>query len=221
MYFVIVDSLSSGASSSLGSPMNRPPPIPSSPPLDGQSESTSSSQSAASPSQSQSHQGNDFNVLNGLPFESGILPLLKHTCGEQSVTSRHAGHLSQVQIRMPTIVLKPIGDVTLSPMQRYQSPHKRTCVHQKLKKNKQKNFNVFSKNTEWTTLLLTGTLFGAELQKKKNEVKKLFTIFFVVFYRGVSRLENVRFFFQLLLMLPLDQLLSWNKLLLVVLSILP
>ena len=35
-----------------------------------------------------------------------------------------------------TLALKPRGDITRSPKQGYQWPHKRTCVQQKLKKKK-------------------------------------------------------------------------------------
>ena len=38
----------------------------------------------------------------------------------------------------PTLVLKPGGDVTRSPKQGYQWPHKQTCVQQKFKKKKKK-----------------------------------------------------------------------------------
>ena len=46
---------------------------------------------------------------------------------------------AKVQIRLPTLALKPIGDVTRSLKQGYQWPHKWTCVQQKknLKKKKQ------------------------------------------------------------------------------------
>ena len=43
-------------------------------------------------------------------------------------------HLHQVQIRMPTLPLKPGGDSAISPKQVYQWPIKRTCVHQKFKR---------------------------------------------------------------------------------------
>ena len=36
----------------------------------------------------------------------------------------------------PTLALKPRGDVTRSPKQGYQWPHKWTCVQQKFKKKK-------------------------------------------------------------------------------------
>ena len=42
--------------------------------------------------------------------------------------------LCQARIRMPTLALKPRGDVTRSPKQGYQWSHKRTCVLQKSKK---------------------------------------------------------------------------------------
>ena len=47
----------------------------------------------------------------GLPIESSILPLLKHACGEE--TSCHK-----------VLALKPRGDITRSPKQGYQWPHK-------------------------------------------------------------------------------------------------
>ena len=36
----------------------------------------------------------------------------------------------------PTLALKPRGDITRSPKQGYQWPHKWTCVQQKFKKKK-------------------------------------------------------------------------------------
>ena len=39
-----------------------------------------------------------------------------------------------VQIRLPTLALKPRGDVARSPKQGYQWRHRRTCVHQIWKK---------------------------------------------------------------------------------------
>ena len=89
----------------------------------------------------------------GFLFKSHILPLLKHAYGEQqpaaidllaikrlaAVTPEvklRESHvcLHQVWIRLPTLVaLKSRGDITRSPKQRYQWPHKRTCVHQNLK----------------------------------------------------------------------------------------
>ena len=39
--------------------------------------------------------------------------------------------LPSVNKAEPTLALKPIGDVTRSPKQGFQWPHKRTCVHQK------------------------------------------------------------------------------------------
>ena len=44
----------------------------------------------------------------------------------------------------PTLALKPRGDVTRSPKQGYQWIHKWTCVKQKFKKKKKKNFSVFA-----------------------------------------------------------------------------
>ena len=38
----------------------------------------------------------------------------------------------------PTLASKPRGDVTRSPKQAYQWPHKWTCVQQKFKKKKKK-----------------------------------------------------------------------------------
>ena len=76
--------------------------------------------------------------VEGIPIESDILPLLKHVCGEKWPTAMlaikevsqqrwisknvdlHHICLSQVQIRLPTLALKPRGDVTRSPKQRYQ-----------------------------------------------------------------------------------------------------
>ena len=51
--------------------------------------------------------------------------------------------LRQVRIRLPTLTLKPRGDVTRSPKQGYQWPHKRTHVLQKkIFKNFHKNLNT-------------------------------------------------------------------------------
>ena len=41
----------------------------------------------------------------------------------------------------PTLALKPRGDVTRSPKQGYQWPHKWTCVQHKFKKKKKKKTN--------------------------------------------------------------------------------
>ena len=41
-------------------------------------------------------------------------------------------HLCQVQMRLPTLALKPRGDVTESPKQGYQWPQKWTHVHQRM-----------------------------------------------------------------------------------------
>ena len=64
------ESASSSTSSNLGSPLARPPPIPSSPPPEDHMESSSSSQSAASPAQCQSQQGSSPSPQggSGLPF---------------------------------------------------------------------------------------------------------------------------------------------------------
>ena len=66
----------------------------------------------------------------GLPFESGILPVLKQACGEQQpATKRLAGVAqevdlrectSHVQIRLLTLALKPRGDITRRTKQGYQ-----------------------------------------------------------------------------------------------------
>ena len=40
-----------------------------------------------------------------------------------------------MQIRLPPLALKSSIDITISPKQGYQWPHKRTCVHQRLKDN--------------------------------------------------------------------------------------
>ena len=82
------------------------------------------------------------NLYRGFPIESGTLPLLNHACGE--ATGCHAGcqgfsrcrtrgqsqgtyhvHLCQVRIRLPTLALKPGGDVTRSPNEGFQWPHKK------------------------------------------------------------------------------------------------
>ena len=42
----------------------------------------------------------------------------------------HHKCLCQVWIRLLTLAMKPTEDVTRSPKQGYQWPHKRTCVHQ-------------------------------------------------------------------------------------------
>ena len=83
----------------------------------------------------------------GLPFESSLLPLLKHPCGESgrplcwpytlAKVSRqmwilgNVYHLClyQLQIRLATLALKPKGDVTRSLKQGYPWAQKWTCVH--------------------------------------------------------------------------------------------
>ena len=90
----------------------------------------------------------------GLWFKSSILPLLKHACGESNwllcwpYTPAEVSHqrwisgnvyhvcLHKVQIRLPTLALKPRGDITRSLKQGYQWPQKWTCVQQKFKKKK-------------------------------------------------------------------------------------
>ena len=49
--------------------------------------------------------------IGGLPIESGMLPLLKHASGKQQPVNRVC--LCQVQMRLPTLVLKPRGDVKI------------------------------------------------------------------------------------------------------------
>ena len=84
----------------------------------------------------------------GLWFKCGILPLLKHACGEsdqllcwpytpvevsyQRWISGNVYHIRlwKVWIRLPTLALKPRGDITRSPKQEYQWPQKWTCVQQ-------------------------------------------------------------------------------------------
>ena len=84
----------------------------------------------------------------GLPFESDILPLLKHahvhgeqwlatllavkrSAGVTPVVNIYHACLCQVQVKLPTMALKPREDDTRSPK---QVASKRTCVRQKLKK---------------------------------------------------------------------------------------
>ena len=51
--------------------------------------------------------------------------------GEQYEVGAHNHvRLRQMRIRLPTLALKLTGDITRSPKQGYQWPHKRTCVHQ-------------------------------------------------------------------------------------------
>ena len=42
--------------------------------------------------------------------------------------------LCQLRMRLPTLALKPRGNITRSPKQGYQKPQKWTCVKQKIKK---------------------------------------------------------------------------------------
>ena len=84
-----------------------------------------------------------------------IPPLLKHTCGEGDwLLCWHytpaKGVVPEVNLRErilrmpppsvnkaePTLALKPRGDITRSPKQGYQWPHKWACVQQKFKKKK-------------------------------------------------------------------------------------
>ena len=56
----------------------------------------------------------------------------------------HVTHnLHQVQIRLLTLVLKPRGDVTRSPKQGYQWPHKKDMFSKNFKKRK-KSVNIIS-----------------------------------------------------------------------------
>ena len=54
------------------------------------------------------------------------------TCHTRSESHNNIYHvcLCQVQIRLPTLTLKPKGYITRSPKQEYQWPHERTCVQQ-------------------------------------------------------------------------------------------
>ena len=49
------------------------------------------------------------------------------------VNLRECMSLSSANKAEPTLALKPRGDITRSPKQGYQWPHKWTCVQQKLK----------------------------------------------------------------------------------------
>ena len=103
--------------------------------------------------------------VGGLPFESGILPQLNHASGERWLAAmlaikRSAGVTLEVNLRectsyMPlphanklsTLALKPKEDVTRSPKQGYEWPHKRPCVCQiffkKPKKEADRNWVPF------------------------------------------------------------------------------
>ena len=65
----------------------------------------------------------------------------------------HYVYLCQVQIRLPTLALKPRGDITRSPKQGYQWTHKKDicqCSHGKdtyLPKIVEKRFNNHSDKT--------------------------------------------------------------------------
>ena len=94
----------------------------------------------------------------GLWFKSGIIPLLKHTCGEsdwllcwpytpaevaevshQRWISGNVYHICLCKVRIrqnPLWALKPRGDITRSPKQGYQWPQKWTCVQKFIKKKK-------------------------------------------------------------------------------------
>ena len=61
----------------------------------------------------------------------------------------------------PTLALKPRGDVTRSPKQGYQWPHKWTCVQQKFKK---KNKRL----EEFVLLEVTSLLYKYELIWNRN-----------------------------------------------------
>ena len=98
-----------------------------------------------------------------------IPPLLKHACGEGDwLLCWHytpaKGVALEVNLRErmsrtpphslnkaePTLALKPRGDVTRSPKQGYQWPHKWTCVQQKFflkKKKKKKKKKLFPQIT--------------------------------------------------------------------------
>ena len=90
-----------------------------------------------------------------------IPPLLKHACGEgdwllcwQYTPAKGVAPELNLRERIlctplpsankaePTLAFKPRGDVTRSPKQGYQWPHKWTCVQQKFKKKeRKKNFD--------------------------------------------------------------------------------
>ena len=89
--------------------------------------------------------------VGGLWFKSGILPLLKHACGESNqllcwlYTPAEVSHTRWISGNIypqslnkaeTTLALKPRGDVTRSPKQGYQWPQKWACVQQNLKKKK-------------------------------------------------------------------------------------
>ena len=79
----------------------------------------------------------------GLWFKSGILPLLKHACGESDwlicwlYTPAEVSHQRCISCMPPQSLnkakptLKPRGDVTRSLKQGYQWPQKWKCVQQK------------------------------------------------------------------------------------------
>ena len=79
----------------------------------------------------------------GYVEENNLAAMLatKKSAGE----SRGTWHvcLHQVWIRLPTLALKPRGDITRTPKQGYQWPHKKDLCHPKIKKRKNCNPNTF------------------------------------------------------------------------------
>ena len=88
----------------------------------------------------------------GLQFEFGIRPLLKHACLKPCWLSKRlagvapevnlTGHTSYTPLlsanKAATLALKRRGDVTRSPKQRYQWPHKTDMCSPKIFKPKKK-----------------------------------------------------------------------------------
>ena len=58
---------------------------------------------------------------------------VKRSAGVTPDVNVHPVCLHQVRRILLTLALKPRGDITRSPKQGYQWPHKRACVHQLLK----------------------------------------------------------------------------------------
>ena len=106
----------------------------------------------------------------GLPFQTGILPVLKMHVGNndwvpywpsrdlqvsyQRGISGNLHHLClcQVWIRLPTVCYKPRGDITRSPNQGYQFPYKRTFVHHISKKVYRRDRSVLVDNKKFNFL---------------------------------------------------------------------
>ena len=122
----------------------------------------------------------------GLWFKSGILALLKHACGESDwllcwpYTLAEVSHqrwisgnvynicLCKVWIRLPTLALKPWGDVTRSLKQGHQWPQKWTCVQQKFFLKKKSNIIYW-----FSTYIIFHWLFEQITEQKTgNNVSK-------------------------------------------------